>query len=145
GQSTLSIATAFPQCQAIGLDQSIKRLQRTRASSFPHREGNAVWISAELASSGWLAERAERRLFRHYILYPNPWPKPSQLRRRWHGHPVFPTMLALGGLVELRCNWEIYAEEFVLALRHLKGIPAAVNSLQENEAISLFEKKYRDS
>jgi hypothetical protein len=30
---------------------------------------------------------------------------------------VFPQVLALGGVLELRCNWKVYAEEFEQALR----------------------------
>jgi tRNA G46 methylase TrmB len=145
GQSTLSIAAAYPDALVIGIDQSAKRLQRTGASSFPFQQGNAIWIRAELASFWWLVNRAGWSLSRHYLLYPNPWPKPSQLRRRWHGHPVFPTLLALGGVLELRCNWEIYAQEFALALREASGISVTVNSLQTDALSSPFEEKYRNS
>ncbi|MDX1556818.1 MAG: hypothetical protein R3212_12380, partial [Xanthomonadales bacterium] len=31
-------------------------------------------------------------------------------------HPVFPQMLALGGTLEMRCNWKVYADEFRLAV-----------------------------
>ncbi|MDZ4731397.1 MAG: hypothetical protein SH820_15790 [Xanthomonadales bacterium] len=75
----------------------------------------------------------------------DPWPKPSQLRRRWHGHPVFPTMLSLGGMLQLRCNWEVYAQEFALALREIGGNAVAVNKLQQDAVSSPFEKKYRSS
>jgi tRNA G46 methylase TrmB len=145
GQSTLGIAAEHPESLVIGIDQSAKRLQRTGASSFPHQQGNVIWIRAELANFWWLANQAGWKLSKHYLLYPNPWPKPSQLSRRWHGHPVFPSLLALGGALELRCNWEIYAQEFAFALKEMRGIQATVNSLQPNEAISPFEKKYRDS
>ena len=47
---------------------------------------------------------------------PNPWPKKDQLKRRWHGHPVFPEMISLCDHIELRTNWRIYAEEFKQAL-----------------------------
>lgn len=145
GQSTLSIAAAHPESLVIGIDQSAKRLQRTGANCFPYQQGNAIWIRAELASFWWLAHQAGWKLSRHYLLYPNPWPKPSQLRRRWHGHPVFPTMLSLGGVLELRCNWEVYAQEFALALREISGNPAAVNKLQQDAVSSPFEEKYRNS
>ena len=128
GASTRALARAHPDCLVIGVDKSVARLGRTGASAFPHREGNAVWLRAELSSFWRLALQAGWALERHYLLYPNPWPKPGQLQRRWHGHPVFPELLRLGGRLELRCNWEIYALEFAAAHRYkndveLLGIP----------------------
>ena len=40
----------------------------------------------------WLlvAHQSDWHITAHYILYPNPFPKSKHLRRRWHGHPVYP-------------------------------------------------------
>lgn len=145
GQSTFAIAAAYPDCWVIGIDQSAQRLARTGARGFPHRSGNAIWIRAELATFWFLAQEAGWTLSRHYLLYPNPWPKASQLRRRWHGHPVFPTMLKLGGVLEMRCNWKVYAEEFAAALTQLRGLDVRVEKLQPDAISSAFEIKYRHS
>jgi len=81
----------------------------------------------------------------HYLLYPNPWPKAAHLRRRVHGHPAFPLLLRLGGRLELRSNWQVYVEEFGTAM-HIAGQRGRVDTVAEHcLAISLFEKKYRDS
>jgi len=79
----------------------------------------------------------------HYLIHPNPWPKPGHLKRRWHGHPVFPALLALGGQLELRSNFGLYVLEFKRALE-LAGRPDAkvVSFRGESEAISPFEAKY---
>ena len=53
----------------------------------------------------------------NYLLYPNPYPKSQHLKRRWHGHPVFPILLGLGGKLILRSNWNIYCEEFLDAVK----------------------------
>lgn len=37
---------------------------------------------------------------------------------RWHGHPVFPIMVALGGRVEVRASWAGYLREFGAAFKH---------------------------
>jgi len=79
---------------------------------------------------------------RHYLLYPNPWPKIGQLARRWHGHPVFPTIVALGGELECRSNWRIYIEEFALALTQLSGQPLQCEAYAPASPITPFEKKY---
>lgn len=143
GASTRSIALAHPDSLVIGIDRSSARLRRLRAACLPYREGNAVWVRAELAAFWRLAARAGWRVERHYLLYPNPWPKASQLRRRWHGHAVFPTLLALGGQIELRTNWAVYAEEFARAARVVTGRAVAVGSVGTDPVTSPFERKYR--
>jgi tRNA G46 methylase TrmB len=145
GLSTRLLASRFPGALVIGLDKSASRLARLGVEKFPRREGNAVWVRAELATFWRLAARAGWRLQRHYLLYPNPWPKPGQLQRRWHAHPVFPAMLELGGRLEMRTNWQIYAEEFAFALEYYTGVVARPSTLQVEEPASPFERKYRDS
>lgn len=34
------------------------------------------------------------------------------LQRRWHGHPIFPVIVAMGGRIEVRASWEGYLHEF---------------------------------
>ena len=65
------------------------------------------------------------QLARHYLLYPNPWPKAKHLQRRVHGQAVLPALLQLGGVITLRSNWQLYVEEFGLAL-HLAIIALCV-------------------
>ena len=150
GESTRQIARYHPDCLVIGVDKSKARLKTLPGSHFSHngilyREGNTIWLRAELASFWRLALRAGWRLHRHYLLYPNPWPKPGQVLRRWHAHPVFPTLLQLGGRLELRCNWEIYAREFAAAVEM-----AGCRDVQLTEGVDScittpFESKYRNS
>jgi tRNA G46 methylase TrmB len=143
GQSTRLIATHHPESLVIGIDKSAARLNKAFHGSLPHREGNIIWVRAELAGFWRLAVRAGWRLQAHYLLYPNPWPKPGQLQRRWHAHPVFPDLLKLGGTLELRTNWKIYAEEFALAIESASGCTPAIRSVAENEITTAFEGKYR--
>jgi tRNA G46 methylase TrmB len=145
GASTRQIARAFPDCMVIGVDKSVERLRRGGIDRFPQREGNAVWLRADLATFWRLAVAAGWRLRRHYLLYPNPWPKPAQLRRRWHAHPAFPELLRLGGELELRCNWEVYAQEFALAANRVLGAQAQPTPLEPSTISSPFERKYRAS
>ena len=150
GESTRQIAKVNPDCLVIGVDKSAARLKKLPDRHFSHngflyREGNAIWLRAELASFWRLALQAGWRLYRHYLLYPNPWPKPGQVLRRWHAHPVFPTLLQLGGRLELRCNWEIYALEFAAAVEM-----AGCGDVQLAEGVDScittpFENKYRNS
>jgi tRNA G46 methylase TrmB len=143
--STRLLARRFPRALVIGVDKSANRLARLGPGALPRREGNVVWVRAELETFWRLAASAGWRLQRHYLLYPNPWPKPGQLQRRWHAHPVFPTVLELGGRLEMRTNWRIYAEEFALALEHYTGAAVRPSTLRVKEPASPFERKYRDS
>ena len=140
GHSTAKLALAHPDALVIGVDKSESRLARG-----PDLPGNALMVRAELADFWRLAHLAEWRLSRHYLLYPNPWPKPAQLQRRWHGHPVFPQLLALGGRLELRTNFELYAVEFARALEIAGVATVEVVSFQSREPVSPFERKYADS
>ena len=145
GASTRLIARLLPGCLVIGVDKSADRLRRGGISHFPHREGNAIWLRAELVTFWRLAVAAGWRLHRHYLLYPNPWPKPGHLQRRWHAHPVFPHLLQLGGELEMRSNWQGYAEEFAMAANRALGTGARPRAVGESAVTSPFERKYRAS
>ncbi|MFP4263935.1 MAG: SAM-dependent methyltransferase, partial [Halomonas sp.] len=83
---------------------------------------------------------------RHYLLYPNPYPKAAHLKLRWHGHPVLPFILALGGRLELRSNWRLYLEEFALGVAQATGVVGEVESLDPaGEYLTPFEQKYHAS
>lgn len=140
GQSTIQLAHAHPDALVLGVDQSAQRLERSRAKPdnclLLHAHCEAVW--RHLAARGV-------RLTAHHLLYPNPWPKPGHLGRRVHGHPAFPLLLELGGTLELRSNWQLYVEEFGVAL-HMLGHCARIAVVDDDVApMTLFERKYRDS
>jgi len=145
GTSTRLLAAQFPDCMVIGIDKSANRLARGGVVTFPQVESNAVWLRAELETFWRMALAAGWRLERHYLLYPNPWPKPGHLQRRWHAHPVFPVLLELGGRIEMRCNWKPYADEFSFALNRLTGSALKPSQLVSKVPVSPFEKKYRAS
>lgn len=144
GQSSIALARAFPDHYVIGVDQSASRLQRGKPGEgvLP---GNLDLVRADLVDYWRLLHDAGLRLARHYLLYPNPWPKIGHLSRRWHGHAVFPSLLALGGVLECRSNWRIYIEEFAFAVEYLSGRAAVCESYAPHEALTPFERKYLDS
>jgi tRNA G46 methylase TrmB len=145
GEGSRALAARHPGLLVIGVDQSAHRLARVGAAVQPRREGDLIWVRAELAAFWQLAVAAGWRLQAHYLLYPNPWPKATQLQRRWHAHPVFPLLLTLGGVLELRSNWQDYVQEFARALQ-LAGRPAPrVEELAAQEPLTPFERKYAGS
>jgi tRNA (guanine-N7-)-methyltransferase len=142
GTSTRSLACLHEGAVVIGIDKSRKRLSKQGCADGPRREERVILVRADLPSFWRLAAAARWRIRRHYLLYPNPWPKPAQLRRRWHAHPVFPVLLGLGGVIELRCNWRVYAEEFALAASVLSGAKVPVTAFRPGEPLSPHEYKY---
>lgn len=140
GASTAQFARQFPQALVIGIDKSAARLDK-QGYDLP---ANAFRIRADLQDFWRLAVAAKWRLWRHYLLYPNPWPKPHHLQRRWHSSPLWPFILQLGGRLELRTNWRIYAEEFALALRFFDQ-PASIKAFIPIHPLTPFERKYWQS
>ena len=144
GLSTRHLASRHPGHFVIGVDQSADRLAR----NIPWegiQPANFICVRADLVDYWRLMLASDVRPDKHFILYPNPWPKIGHLARRWHGHPVFPTIVALGGEIECRSNWRIYVEEFAFALAQLSGAEVLPEPFQASRPITPFEKKYTDS
>jgi tRNA G46 methylase TrmB len=142
GESTCVLASRHPAHLVIGIDKSAVRIERalSRASST-----SALIARGDCVDIWRLAAHAQWPVTHHYLLYPNPWPKAKHLQRRWHAHPVLPALIELGGRLELRTNWLIYAREFELALTRFGIATAPVEALPPDTAITPFERKYRAS
>ncbi|WP_027965766.1 tRNA (guanine(46)-N(7))-methyltransferase TrmB [Halomonas halocynthiae] len=142
GLSTRHLARRFPDNIVIGIDRSADRLSRDHGEL----PANALLVRADLIDFWRLALAGGWQPQRHYLLYPNPYPKPGHFKMRWPGHPVFPAIAALGGQLELRSNWKIYVQEFALALYQVAGIEVDVEEYQpENDFLTPFEAKYHRS
>jgi tRNA (guanine-N7-)-methyltransferase len=144
GQSAIHLARRHPESFVLGVDQSCCRLRRSpaRREALP---ANVALIRADLVDFWRLLAQEGIRLEAHYLLYPNPWPKPEHLKRRWHGHPVFATLPKLSGILECRGNWRIYVEELAIALGIATGLLPRVERWRPEESLSPFERKYQDS
>lgn len=141
GESSIALARRFPDHYVIGVDQSAVRLARARRAAAGWPE-NLDLVRADLVDYWRLLHDAGGQLERHYLLYPNPWPKIGHVGRRWHGHAVFPTVLALAGALECRSNWPIYIAEFCFAVELLSGRVAACEAYVPLAPMSPFERKY---
>lgn len=141
GLSTLHLARQYPDHFVIGIDQSEDRLNRKT-----HWEGdipeNMTFVRADLVDYWRLVYQAGIHPARHYLLYPNPWPKIGHVSRRWQGHPVFPYIVALGGYIECRSNWSVYVKEFAAAVTQLSQSEVYVEAFQPDHFMTPFEKKY---
>lgn len=141
GLSTLHLAQQFPDHFVIGIDQSEDRLARESRweGDLPH---NLTYIRADLVDYWRLLLQEKIFPARQYLLYPNPWPKIGHLARRWQGHAVFPTIVALGGVIECRSNWQIYVEEFACALGRFSHQEVTCEAFLPATPITPFEQKY---
>ncbi len=145
GESTLRLATAFPDHYVIGVDQSEKRLAAGKdwwgGAPMP---ANFCWARADLVDVWRLLQDDAVPVARHYVLYPNPWPKIGHLGRRWQGHAVFPALATCGDYLECRSNWQVYIDEFSQALA-MVGRPALVEAWHPAQPMTPFERKYAAS
>lgn len=149
GRSTLAIAAKNPAIPVLGIDRSLVRLSKNKEGPAP---ANHCFIRADLVDFFLLAlEKQDWIIHSHYILYPNPYPKARHLKRRFHGHPVFPIILALGGQLHVRSNWFIYPQETFMAVdaitKTFNYTAEDMNSLYllpyiAKECITNFEAKY---
>ena len=160
GESTLHLARKFPNVPVIGIDKSAVRLSKAgnerqlevSAGGSCDVPANAFWVRAELLDFWRLAlekvNAGEWNVLHHALYYPNPWPKESEANRRFHLHPIFPVLMRLSPVTELRTNWEIYAREYKEAAR-IAGDCLSLNVSAECSAFSpenpetAFERKYQ--
>lgn len=145
GHSTIELARTHPDHWVIGVDQSEDRLNRRKPYPLALMPTNLVFVRADLVDYWRLLAQAQLKLARHYVLYPNPWPKIGHVGRRWHAHPVFPFMVQLGGVLECRTNWQVYADEFAAALGVVVGRRIVAEPYRAESPLTPFERKYRDS
>ncbi|MGV6852560.1 MAG: tRNA (guanine(46)-N(7))-methyltransferase TrmB [bacterium] len=145
-ESVMDYAQQHPGEQVIGLDRSSERLRKAGLEqNLWQRQDNAWLVRCRIEEFWSLAHQAGWQLKHHRILYPNPYPKSSQLKRRWHAHPAFPWLIAMGGKLELRSNWATYIKEFSQALK-LQNINSNITQIHQTQApVSAFERKYLQS
>jgi SAM-dependent methyltransferase len=130
GRSTRILSRRYPGSLVVGVDRSAVRLSRSegkaplRSNSGVQGEGggkaaslgNMVLVRADLADFWSLMWRNNLAVDRHYLLYPNPYPKRSRLNLRWYGHAAFPLLSRLHSRsLVVRSNWLAYLDEFAAA------------------------------
>ncbi|QIZ75511.1 tRNA (guanine(46)-N(7))-methyltransferase TrmB [Ferrimonas lipolytica] len=142
GESTANLAKRHPDAIVLGMDKSAARVDKhehyhSGVDNYRVVRANLNDLWRMMAEDNWQPSH-------HYLLYPNPWPKSSHLQRRWHGGPLFPSLLALGGQLELRSNWQIYLSEFQRALQ-LAGHDGEFTPMPNDQPLTPFERKYGQS
>ncbi|MGB0936887.1 MAG: tRNA (guanine(46)-N(7))-methyltransferase TrmB [Colwellia sp.] len=147
GQSTRLLAERNPEALVVGVDKSASRIERN-VEGFSEESGyhadNFHLVRADLNDFYRLVKAANWPIKKHYILYPNPWPKSKHVQRRWHGSAVFPTLINIGESIILRSNWRLYLEEFQLAA-DIAGLIGEITEVDDEQALTPFEAKYKAS
>ncbi len=150
GLSTIILAQRFPQARVIGIDKSEQRVGKHshHCDTFNNTSQNYILVRADVIDFWRLAVRQKMQLSHHFLLYPNPYPKKTQIQKRWHGSSSFLDIIALGGVLEVRSNWLLYLEECQFVLKKLghSSTLSAIDAFEPGfEPLTLFEKKYMNS
>jgi hypothetical protein len=81
----------------------------------------------------------------HFLLYPNPYPKASQIQKRWYAGALMPYLMQLAPRLEVRSNWQLYVQEFALAAEYY-GVTTQLSPIANlNDPLTPFERKYSES
>ncbi len=148
GQSTRLLAKQNPDALVIGVDKSAHRINRNvdevERDDGQGRVDNYHLVRADLNDFYRLVVAAKWPVTKHYILYPNPWPKAKHVQRRWHGSAVFPQIVAVGQEIILRSNWLLYLEEFQKAAE-IVSYQGAISTVNVTEPLTPFEAKFHAS
>jgi tRNA (guanine-N7-)-methyltransferase len=142
GMSTVMLAKQYPDCLLIGLDKSLARLKKSPVFGVADSDMNLHLIRANVLDFWRLALSANWPIQQHYLLYPNPYPKKNDITKRWHGHPIFPTLMALSPHTEIRSNWRLYLEEYQQAAQQFEEIQSTLSPFLTKQPMTAFEKKY---
>lgn len=140
GLASRQLTQRFPEAQVLGIDKSAHRLRDA-----PPLTHQLALVRGELEDLIPLMVAVHWKATTVYVLYPNPWPKSTQAKRRWPHHPLFPLLVQLGPVV-MRTNWEFYAREWYEACKFL-GLRVDEPHVLDFSSwpTTHFEQKYRNS
>lgn len=142
GESTATIAKRNPDSLVIGIDKSAQRVEKHQ--HYAVGLDNYRVIRADVNDFWRLVHQAKWKVSQHYLLYPNPYPKKTQVQKRWHGSAAMADLMAITANIEVRSNWLIYLMEFAQAATHY-GVIADLAEITSQDPMTPFERKYRAS
>ncbi len=142
GESTANLARENPDCRVIGLDKS--ELRVGKHAHYSAGQDNYRVIRADVNDFWRLVNQHKWQVKQHFLLYPNPYPKKTQIQKRWHASAAMPDLMAICQDLEVRSNWQIYVEEFAQAATHY-GLHGVVKSIDTTNPMTPFERKYSSS
>jgi tRNA (guanine-N7-)-methyltransferase len=118
GWHPIAYALAHPERRVIAIEHTRTRFEAFERRVSRHREKGIVLSNlfpVQARAEAWVAHALpEACLDRVFLLYPNPYPKTSDLNKRWPAMPFMGFLLSRlkeGGTLELRTNEAFYFEE----------------------------------
>ena len=147
GESSFLLAKEDPNTLVIGIDKSLDRIERNndfKQSMLP----NLLLVRADLLDLWPMFAKHQTKfnIVKQYVLYPNPYPKNKHVKMRWHGHAIFPSIMAIKAPIELRSNWKLYLEEFLLAANEFHNCTNdIVEEFIPEVLFTPFERKFFNS
>jgi tRNA (guanine-N7-)-methyltransferase len=142
GESTLFLGRQNPSCLIIGIDKSAVRMQKALKKVRPE---NVIFLRTDQFNFWRTARMRELTFEKHFLYYPNPWPKKDHLMRRIHGHPAFSDLLWISKKMIIRSNWRLFLEEFAIAFEAATNKRGTIMQISAVEPVTLFEKKFLTS
>ena len=146
GESSFHLSLENPEYLILGVDKSESRLSRN--NKFKQKlPPNIIFRKGNMLDY-WLAFKKfedQLNIKKIYILFPNPYPKKSQLKKSWHAHPIIETLFSFACEIELRTNWEIYNLEFASVSGQFSRKIHYSGIYQPEKTITPFERKYKES
>jgi tRNA (guanine-N7-)-methyltransferase len=146
GHSTEKLSIMYPEHLVIGIDQSLARLSanpgfQSKLKTLNFEPGKPWLIRGDLFDWYRLIHQAKWPISIHYMLYPNPYPKKSQIKKRWYGHPVFPKLIQIADKHVICSNWLLYLQEFA-EMAQKNHFNASLKPHKPKNGLSAFEIKY---
>lgn len=156
GESTIKIAELNPNAKVVGIDKSIARLSKHNSYRNIKETSNYILIQADLIDfwrllASYLSNSNDHKwhIVKQFILYPNPYPKKSQIGKRWYASAVFKDILGVCNQIEWRSNWKLYLQECLQAAQ-LYGLTGEITVVENPSteitrlnAYTPFERKYQ--
>jgi len=147
GESTINLANKYQDCLVIGIDKSLDRIKRNNdfKKNIPENmllvRGNVIDLWPM-----FLERKKTLNIVKQYILYPNPYPKEKHVKLRWHGHPIFQSILNIKSPIEVRSNWRLYLEEFEFMVNEYgQQFILKLELFTPEKSITPFERKFLES
>lgn len=144
GESTYKLSEKYPDFLIIGFDKSLKRLQ-TQNSFKKQNPKNLLLFQADIFDFylmlSDLVKDYDFKIEKQYILYPNPWPKKKNAKKRVYLNNVIPYLFALKSTIEVRSNWGRFLVEFSYSAEYFK-YNHEFYQLRPKVPMTPFEKKY---
>jgi len=147
GESTYHLAKQFPNHIILGFDKSLNRLETKSRFKEDLPENMLLFRSdiMDLYPMLYNLVREEKlKIYKQFILYPNPWPKKKNLKRRIYANPIVSFVFALSNEIEVRSNWGRLIVEFSIVSEYFK-FHSVIQKIETETSLTPFERKYRSS